>query len=74
MKRLIGIIGLAAITLLLLGSAFDLHGNWNVAGPAGIYWPEGEETARIRAAFEGMRDSCVPPSPFDLPTRSLSAC
>jgi len=74
MKRIIGIIGLAAITLLLMGSAFGIHGDWMQPALARSHWPEKEETARIRVESEGMRDSCVPLSPFDLPMRSPSAC
>lgn len=74
MKRIMGIIGLAAITLLLMGSAFGIHGGWYQPALARTNWPEKEEAARIRVESEGMRDSCVPPSPFDLPTRLPSAC
>ena len=74
MKRLIGIIGLAAITILLMGSAFGIHGAWKQPDLARTNWPEREETTRIRVESEGMRDSCVPPSPFNLPMRLPSAC
>ncbi len=74
MKRLIGIIGLAAITLLLMGSAFDLYGGWKQPPLSSALWPEMDGAARSRVGDEAMRDSCVPPSPFDLPTRWPSAC
>ena len=80
MKRILGILGIAATVLLLIGSAFGIpiRGKHAVAR---TYWPEKEgvrfvpreqlvltgtksQVVAEQMWGHGMRDPCVPPSPF----------
>ncbi len=75
MKRVIGILGLAAIAVLvLIASAVGIYGEGKQPTLAKTYWPEKEGVAHTREAHGEMRDSCVEPHPFDLPTRGPRPC
>ncbi len=75
MKRVIGILGLAAIAVLvLIASAVGIYGGGKQPTLAKAYWPEKEGVAHARGGEEAVRDSCVEPHPFDLPTRSPRPC
>ncbi len=68
MKRVLGIIGLAVVAVLLMGGAFYPQGRGKQAFSA-------EPGAVVDPEWQGrMRDSCLPPSPFDLPTLRPAAC
>ncbi len=72
MKRLIGIIGMAVMVVLLLGFVFGTHGFGPTTPASGsVVFPE---SLRHAAGPEAMRDSCIPPTPFDLPTRWPAVC
>ena len=74
MKRLLEIIGLAAIAVMLMGGAHGLDGGWKNNAPGKVYRPDKEEVAIGGLAHGSMRDSCVPTSPFQLPTAGPRAC
>ncbi len=74
MKRLLEIIGLAAIAVLMMGGAVTIQDRGMSTHTARIYWPEKEEVTRVEVGLMGMADSCVPSSPFDLPTAGPRAC
>lgn len=74
MKRLLEIIGLAAIAVLLMGGAHGLHGGWKNNAPGKVYRPDKEEVAVGGLADGAMRDSCVPSSPFHLLTDRPAVC
>ncbi len=72
MKRLLGIIGMAVVVVLLLGFVFGTHGfGPTTPAPGAAAMSEG---LRHGAGPEAMRDSCIPPTPFDLPTRWPAIC
>ncbi len=74
MKWVLGIIGIAAIAALLMGEAFGIQGGPRQATTSKTDWPEKEGIPYTLGVQGVMRDSCIPPMPFDLPTRGPAAC
>ncbi len=75
MKRSLGIIGTAVFAvLLLIGGAHGLHGGWKNNAPGKVDRPDKEEVRYTQESHATMRDSCVPSSPFELPTARPTAC
>jgi hypothetical protein len=67
MKRVIGIIGLAVVAVLLMGGAICTQ----CAGPQAVAMGDAN---RPEIGAGEMLDSCIPPHPFDLPTRWPAPC
>ena len=75
MKRVLGILGIAAITVLVLvGGALGTYGGGKQLTIAKTDWPEKEEVSYTLMGHGGMQDSCVSPHPFDLPTLRPAVC
>ena len=75
MKRVFGILGIAAIAVLVLvGGALGTHGEKRELTIAKTNWPDKEGVSYTIVGRGGMRDSCVEPNPFDLPTRRPAIC
>ncbi len=75
MKRILGIVGIAAIAVLLLvGGALGTYGTGSDFTIAKTNWPEKEGVTYANVEHTGMGDSCVEPNPFDLPTRRPAVC
>ena len=75
MKRVFGILGIAAIAVLVLvGGALGTHEGGRQFTIAKTNWPEKEGVSYASVGHAGMRDSCVEPSPFDLPSIRPRVC
>jgi hypothetical protein len=74
MKRVIGIIGAAVLAILIMGGAFAAQRTGRQATPGKIYRPDKEEVRNTRAGRVTSQDSCVPQTPFHLPTARPQAC
>jgi hypothetical protein len=73
MKRVLGILGIAAIAVLV-GGALGTHGGERQPVIAKTDWPEKEGVAQALMGHGEMQDSCVSPHPFDLPTLRPAVC
>jgi hypothetical protein len=74
MKRIVGIIGMVAIAVLLMGGAFTAQWTAKQVIPEKVYRPEKEEVRVTPAGYRAAQDPCIPNSPFDLPTARPQAC
>ena len=75
MKRVLRILGIAVITVLVLvGGALGTFGAEKQLTIAKSDWPEKEGVSYASMGSGWMRDSCVQPNPFDLPTRRPAVC
>jgi hypothetical protein len=67
MKQVIGIIGMAVVAVLLMSGTFCTQCAGRDVAAMG-------ETHGSEIKAGEMLDSCIPPHPFDLPTRSMRPC
>ena len=75
MKRVIGIIGIAAIVVLVLVSgALGTYSADKQSTIAKTERPDKEGVSLTILGDGGMQDPCVSPHRFDLPTRRPAAC
>jgi len=75
MKRVLGILGIAAIAVLVLvGGALGTHGTNEQLTIAKTDRPDKEGVSYTLVGHGGMQDSCVSPHPFDLPTLRPAVC
>lgn len=73
MKRVLGILGIAAIAVLI-GGALGTRGGERQPVIAKTDWPEKEGVSYTLMGHGGMQDSCVRANPFGLPTLRPAAC
>jgi hypothetical protein len=72
MKNLVGIIGVAVLAVSLAGGVIWSHRS--TADPVSTASPSEKKVSQIDPDAGRTRDSCVPPHPFDLPTRRPAEC
>ena len=75
MKRTFGVLGVAAIAVLVAtGGTLATLGGSNQPVVAKVDWPEKEGISHSLSGDGAAHDSCVPSNPFHFPARRTAAC